>query len=501
MAADAELTQAPPLDHAAVRSIVVGILLAMLLAALDQTIVATALPTIGRDLGSPEQLPWVVTAYLLTSTAVTPLYGKLSDIHGRRLILLIGIGTFVAGSLACALARSMTVLIVARGFQGLGGGGLISLAQTIIADVVAPRERGRYQGYIAGVFVTSSVAGPVLGGFFAQHLHWSMIFWINLPLGLMAFLMTNRVLRRLPRHERPHRLDLLGAVVMVLATVMLLLALSWGGQRYPWGSAPVVLLILGSALMWLLFVLRLRTAREPLLPLPVILNPVVAAGTATACWAMGVFIGLSIYVPIYMQSVLRLSASASGLAMIALMGGTVTGATASGRVMMHVRHYRRLPVAGLIVAALGVLALALRPSGLPLAVIEVLLAAIGLGVGTVLPVTTVAIQNAVELHQLGTATASMNFFRSLGGAILVAAFGAILLGGIGADELAALRTTTSAAPPSLAGVFGWVFAAAAAGLVAAVGCLLTMAERPLRGRSPVPAAGGISRPGADDRTR
>jgi EmrB/QacA subfamily drug resistance transporter len=504
MAADAaELTQAPPLDHAAVRSIVIGILLAMLLAALDQTIVATALPTIGRELGNPEQLPWVVTAYLLTSTAVTPLYGKLSDIHGRRLILLIGIGTFVLGSLACALAPSMGVLIVARGFQGLGGGGLISLAQTIIADVVAPKERGRYQGYIAGVFVTSSVAGPVLGGFFAEHLHWSMIFWINLPLGAVAFVMTNRVLRRLPRHERPHRVDLLGALVMVLATVTLLLALSWGGQRYPWGSVPVIALILGSAGLWALFVLRLWTAMDPLLPLPVILNPVVAAGTATACWAMGVFIGLSIYVPIYLQSVLRLSASASGVALIALMGGTVTGATASGRVMMHVRHYRRMPLIGLIVATLALIALALRPAGLPLAAIEVLLLAIGLGVGTVLPVTTVAIQNAVELHQLGTATASMNFFRSLGGALLVAAFGAILLGGIGADQLESLRAAPAAAPapPSgVAPVFGWVFAAAAIGLVAAVACLLTMAERPLRARLPAPAVEGGNRSGVADRS-
>jgi EmrB/QacA subfamily drug resistance transporter len=481
----AELVHEPALDHAAIRSIVIGILLAMLLAALDQTIVATALPTIGRDLGDPEHLPWVVTAYLLSATAVTPLYGKLSDIHGRRLVLLVGIGTFVLGSLACALAPSMTVLIIARAFQGLGGGGLISLAQTIIADVVAPKERGRYQGYIAGVFVTSSVAGPVLGGFFAEHLHWSMIFWINLPLGLVAFLMTNRVLRRLPRHERPHRLDLLGAVLIVLATVMLLLALSWGGQRYPWGSVPVVGLLLGSVVVSVLFVLRLWTAIEPLLPLPVILNPVVAAGTATACWAMGVFIGLSVYVPIYLQSVLRLSASASGLAMIALMGGTVTGATVSGRVMMHVRHYRRLPVAGLIVAALAVLALALRPSGLPLVLVEVLLAAIGLGLGTMFPVTTVAVQNAVELHQLGTATASMNFFRSLGGAILVAAFGTILLSGIGAEGLTALRAAPTAATvalPALAGAFGWLFAAAALGLAAAGGCLLAMAERPLRGR-------------------
>ncbi len=234
------------------------------------------------------------------------------------------------------------------------------------------------------------------------------------------------------------------------------------------------------------------------MPLEVILNPVVAAGTATACCAMGVLIGLSVYVPIYLQSVLRLSASASGLAVVALMGGTVVGATISGRFMIHVRHYRRLPVGGLLIATLGVLVLAARPSGLSLTLVETALTAIGLGIGTVLPVTTVAIQNAVELHQLGTATASMNFFRSLGGAILVAGFGAILLGGIGADQLAALRTAAAgavAAPPGLAGAFGWLFLAAAFGLAAALGCLFTMAERPLRGQIAVPAAG----PGAGER--
>src|SRR5216684_7616320 len=191
-----------PLDHAAVRTIVLGILLAMLLGALDQTIVATALPTIGRELGNVEELSWVVTAYLLTATAVAPLYGKLSDIHGRRAMLLVAIGVFALGSIACALAPSMAVLVVARGLQGLGGGGLLSVAQTIIADVVPPLERGRYQGYIGVVFASSSIGGPVLGGFFAEHLHWSLIFWINLPLGLLAFLMTNSVLKRLPRYER-----------------------------------------------------------------------------------------------------------------------------------------------------------------------------------------------------------------------------------------------------------------------------------------------------------
>jgi EmrB/QacA subfamily drug resistance transporter len=490
------MADAPPptqLDHAAIRSIVVGILLAMLLAALDQTIVVTALPTIGRDLADLEHLPWVVTSYLLTSTAVTPLYGKFSDIHGRRITLLIGIGTFVLGSIACALAPNMLTLIVARAVQGLGGGGLISLAQTIIADVIPPKERGRYQGYIASVFVTSSVAGPVLGGFLAEHFHWSMIFWINLPIGAAAFLMTNSVLRRLPRHDRPHTLDLLGAVLMVLATVALLLALSWGGTRYPWSSWPVLGLIGASAFGWVLFCIRLLLAAEPLLPLSVVRNPVVATGTATACFAMGVFIGLSVYVPIYLQSLQGLTISGSGAALIGLMGGTVTGATISGRVMIHVRHYRRLPVVGLLVAAAALALLAARPDDLSLPLAECALVAIGLGIGTVLPVTTVAVQNAVAMHQLGTATASMNFFRSLGGAIVVAAFGAILLGIIGPEALAAVHVpgvsaAMAEANPALAEGFRWIFLASAAGLVIAVSCLLGMEERPLRGANRTPAA-------------
>ena len=309
-------TAATPLNHATIRSIVIGIMLAMFLAALDQTIVATAMPTIGRELRDLEHLPWVASAYLLSATAVTPLYGKLSDIHGRRSILLLGIGIFIVGSVACALASSMLVLILARGLQGLGGGGLISLAQTIIADVVAPRERARYQGWIASVFVTSSVAGPVLGGFFAEHLHWSMIFWINLPLGLFAFWMTSSALRHLPRHERPHRLDLIGALLIVLASVSLMLALTWGGTRYPWSSAPIVLLVMGAAVASVLFVARLLTAAEPLLPLAILLNPVVSRGTAAASFIMGTFIGLSIYLPAYLELMLGLTASGTGLALI-----------------------------------------------------------------------------------------------------------------------------------------------------------------------------------------
>ena len=479
MSAPTAISPSPPLDHAAIRSIIIGILLAMLLAALDQTIVATAMPTIGRDLGDVVHLSWIVTAYLLTSTAVTPLYGKLSDIHGRRKTMMVAIVMFMAGSFACALSRSMTTLILARGLQGLGGGGLISLAQTIIADVVSPKERARYQGYIASVFVASSIAGPVLGGFFAEHLHWSMIFWINLPLGLLAFRMTDRELRRLPRHEKPHRLDILGAALMVLATIALLLALTWGGAVYPWLSVPIVVLLVLSIGFWILFALRLMSAAEPLLPLSVLLNPVVSRGTIAACFTMGTFIGLTIYVPIYLEVALGFSASSTGLALIPLMVGVIIGATGAGRSMGFLKHYKRPPQIGLAVACAGVLTLAMLPAGLPLLVVETLLSVIGIGVGTVLPVTTVSVQNAVPLHQLGTATGSMNFFRSLGGAIVVAGFGAIVLGGHAGLTLNAL----SQGSPGLVGTFRWVFAAAGIGLALGLCALLTMEERPLRSGS------------------
>ncbi|MDQ0392551.1 MDR family MFS transporter [Labrys monachus] len=476
-----------PLSPHEVRSIIVGVLVAMLLAALDQTIVATAMPTIGRELGDFANLPWIVTTYLLTSTAVTPLYGKMSDIAGRRVTLLVAIAIFVIGSAACALAPSMLVLILARAVQGLGGGGLISLAQTIIADIVSPRDRPRYQGYIAGVFVTSSIAGPILGGFMAEKLHWSAIFWINLPLGLLAFAMTNSLLKKLPRHERPHRLDFLGAFLMILATVALLLALSLGGPRYAWTSAPILGLIGFSILFWIAFVVRLMKAPEPLIPAEVLANPVVSMGTAAACFGMGVFIGLTIYTPIYLQGVYGLTASQSGLALIPLMVGTVAGATFSGRLMARMIHYKRTPTIGLSVAAITLATVAAVPQGLPLVVFEILLAAASTGIGTLLPVTTVAIQNAVMPHQMGTATGAMNFFRSLGGAIIVAGFGAIVMGSVPADK-AATVTMDTLAPVLAAGgfdigmVFRWVFISATAGILVTLYSLVMMEERPLRTR-------------------
>lgn len=484
------LPAAPALTIPEIRLIIVGVLVAMFLAALDQTIVATAMPTIGRDLGDADLLPWIVSAYLLTATAVTPLYGKFADSHGRRLTMLVGITVFMVGSVACALAPSMPALIVARGLQGLGGGGLISLAQTIIADIVAPRERARYQIYIAGVYVSSSLAGPVLGGFFAQHLHWSAIFWINLPIGFLALAMTGRLLRKLPRHDRPHRLDVAGALLLIAATVTLMLVLSWGGVDYAWSSVPILSLAAASLLLWVLFGLRLGTAPEPLIPLSVLRNQVVFNGTLAASMAMGVFIGLTIYMPIYMEEVRGLTASRSGLALIPLMVGTVTGATISGRIMLNVAHYKRLPIFGLAAAIAGTLLLAAVAERLPLWALEVVLALISMGLGTILPVTTVAIQNAVPVHQLGTATATLNFFRQLGGAVLVAAFGAILVAaaahgeGTGAEIFAALIHSG----PALAPAFRWIFAATALGLLVSLFWLVRMKELPLRAQVNSPPA-------------
>src|ERR1700688_3302004 len=242
-----------PVDHATVRAIIVGIMLAMFLSALEQTIVAPALPTIGRSLSDVENLSWVVTAYLLSTTLATTLFGKLSDIYGRRALMLISISVFVLGSIACALAPTLWLLLAPRALQGLGGGGILPLAQTVIADILSPRERPLVQSYSSVMFMSASILGPVLGGFLTDYIHWSMIFWINLPLGVAALLMTNRALKRLPRHERPHRLDIFGAALMVAAAVALLLALSWGGSHYGWGSAPILGLLGLSTLMWGLF--------------------------------------------------------------------------------------------------------------------------------------------------------------------------------------------------------------------------------------------------------
>ena len=490
-------TPAKVLTHAEIRAIVVAIALAMLLGALDQTIVATALPTIGRHFADVENLSWVVTAYLLTGTAVTPLYGKLSDIHGRRILMVIAITVFIVGSVACALAPSMLALVLARALQGLGGGGLIALAQTIIADIVTPRERGRYQGYISAVFAISSVSGPVLGGFLTEHVDWSLIFWINLPLGLVALVACHIVLRRVPYRPRRHRLDLIGAALMMSGAVLLLLALTWGGRRFEWISAPIGGLLLGSALAWALFAWRLVAVREPFLPLTVLGNPVVRCAALAGACGMGALVGMTIFVPLYFEVVLHLSASQSGLALIPLMSGTVIASTVAGQAMGRVTHYKRMGLAGFFEAILAMAALAIWPGSMPTVLVIVMLAVAGLGIGLVFPITTVAMQNAVAAMQMGIATGASNFFRSLVSSVVVAVLGAIVIGGLGGTGEVALESLARvAAGHDLVTAFRFVFMAVALVLGFGLCFLIAMEEKPLRGPAAAAPVGETGAPAA-----
>lgn len=492
--------------HREILEVFSGVALAMLMAAMDQTVVATALPTMGADLGSLENLPWVVTAYMLASTATTPIYGKLSDLYGRKRILQIAIWLFLAGSLLCGLAQSMVQLIIFRGIQGLGGGGLMALAFTIIGDVVAPRERGRYQGYIGGVFALASVAGPLLGGIFTEALSWHWIFFINLPIGAAALVMTNRALGRLPTGIARPRIDYLGAALLMAAVTSLLFVISRGGTLVPWTSPAVLGLgTLGVALL-AVFVWHERRVAEPILPLKLFRIPVFAvANPIVAISAMTLFAGI-VFLPLHLQLVLGAGATASGLMLLPLVFGMTFGAVGGGRLIARSGRYKVFPIVGLGLAVAMYLVLGLvRPvAGDPLWSTLVLVP-LGVGLGLVMPVMTVAVQNAVDRRDLGAATASVGFFRSLGGSAGVALFGAVLswdvarrLSAAGLPDLdpravlehgtAVLDTLPAAAQAAalhaFAGAFETLFVLAAAlGLVSLV-LTLFLEELPLRSAKP-----------------
>ncbi|TGQ72790.1 MFS transporter [Mesorhizobium sp. M00.F.Ca.ET.186.01.1.1] len=472
-----------PLSESEKNAIIGGVLLSMLLAALDQTIVAPAMPTIARALGHAEYLPWIVTGYLLTATAMAPLYGKLSDVYGRRPTVYAAILIFLAGSLVSAMAPNMFVLIVGRAIQGAGGGGLFALAQTVIGDLVPPRERARYAAWIAGTWAVASIAGPLLGGTFAEHLHWSLIFWINIPLGIVAMAIINKPLRKLPVAARQHRIDGLGALLLIAATALLLLALNWGGSEYAWLSPEILGLLASSAIIWGAFALRLLRASEPLISLEVLSNPIVLAGTLSLFLLQAANIGLSVYLPVYLQSVIGLSASASGTALLGLMLGTVAGATFSGRTIPRFVHYKRIAMVGVAFAVLCLGILSLVAGHASLLVVEILTTCIGLGSGTTFPVATVSVQNAVDPKHLGVATGVMTFLRSLGSALGVAILGAVALGN-GLPLAGEGARTTGVATDAAA--FGMIFAAAVVMLILALLTLSLMPEKPLRGRSEAP---------------
>ncbi len=464
--------------------IIGGLSLAMFLGALNQTVVATALPTIGRALDDFENLSWVVIAYLLTSTLVAPLYGKLSDIYGRRGMMLVALGVFMAGSASSAVAPNMLMLIVARGLQGLGGGGIVPLTQSIIADAVPPRERGHYQAYTGSVWVIAGAGGPVLGGVIADHLHWSLIFWLNVPLGIVAALLSQRQLKRLPQHERSHKIDLTGAGLMMLSALALLLALTWGGTRFPWLSQQIITLVVAAAVLTAAFIWWVLHVAEPFLPVAVLNNPVMRVGTvATAC-TQGVNIGLTIFVPLYYELVHGLSASDSGLALIPIVMMTTPGSFLSGRAMLYLDRYKWVPILLLSLATAAVLWLVVDPL-MPVWAVATVMCLVGMGTGSSYPVVTVSIQNAVSHHQIGVAMGAMNFFRALASAFVVAVMGAIMLAHLGAAPArgaatAMVTVAQNATAEVLAHVFSIIFAVAAGFLLLGIAALVLMEERPLR---------------------
>lgn len=469
-----------PLNETEKNAIIGGVLLSMLLAALDQTIVAPAMPTMARLLGHAEYLPWIVTGYLLTATAVAPLYGKISDIYGRRPTVYAAILIFLAGSLVSATAPNMLVLVVGRAIQGAGGGGLFALTQTVIGDLVPPRERARYAAWISGTWAVASIAGPLLGGTFAEHLHWSLIFWINIPLGLLAMAIINNPLKKLPIAAKHHRIDGLGALLLVAATSLLLLALNWGGSEYPWLSPEILGLLACSAVFWSAFALRLMRAAEPLISLEVLGNPIVLAGTLSMFLLQAANVGLSVYLPVYLQSVVGLSVSQSGTALLGLMLGTVAGATFSARMIPRFFHYKRIAMIGTVfsILCLGVLSLVAGHASLLL--VEVLTTCVGLGTGTTFPVATVSVQNAVDRMHLGVATGVLTFLRSLGSALGVAMLGAVALG---YGLPLASEGTQPAGHIASAMPFVMIFLAAAAILLLSLITLWLMPEKTLRGHA------------------
>ncbi len=476
-----------------------GMMLATLLAALDQTIVATALPQIVSDLGGFDQLSWVVTAYLIASTVTIPLYGKLSDLYGRRRLMAASIVLFVAGSLLCAIAGSMTELVLARALQGLGAGGLIPLSQAAIADLFPPRERGRYLGFIGAMWAVAAVAGPLLGGTLTDHASWRWIFWINLPLGALALAV---VLRNMPAagERRHHAIDWTGGAVLSVGATALLLACAWGGTTYPWASAPVVLTGLGGVALVALFVAVERRAAEPLLPLHLFRIKDLTVATL-GCLVIGaVLFGVTVYVPVYVQSVLGASATASGVILMPMALTWVVVVFFVGQLITRTGRYKVFPLAGslLVLCGLGVLTqVDVDTSRL---VVGGALSLLGFGMGISLQPYLLAGQNAVGPGEIGVATSSMQFARSMGGSLAVAVLGALLANrlaaelasrlGSAADRVDVPRLLQGAErlPPAvlggtrgaLADALSVVFLATGMLAVAGVALAIALDERPLR---------------------
>lgn len=413
-------------SRAELRMVYSGLMMVIGLGALDQSIVATALPRIVSDLGGITKLSWVVTAYVLTSTATMPLYGKLSDQYGRKPMIFVAVSVFLLGSALSGLAHSMTQLILFRAVQGLGAGGFLPLAQITIGDLVSMRVRGKYQGLFASIFGVSSVTGPVIGGVITEDLSWHWIFYVNLPLGALALGMIWVALRR-PHERHGRRIDYAGAFLLMAATTLLLFALSLGGNAYAWDSPEIIGFAVATIATAVLFVIRERLAPEPILPLHLFSNRVFVIACLVLSLTFMAMMGAGTFFPVFFQLVLGVAPTHSGLLSGPFMAGIVTSSIIGGRLVSRTGRYKPIQLVGVSVAVLSFSALtagAWLGGGIP--AIEPALVTLGLGLGLVTPNMTIAVQNALGRADMGVGTASAAFFRSLGGVIGVAGSGAIM---------------------------------------------------------------------------
>ena len=466
-----------------------AIVLAMLPAVLDQTILATALPTIASDLGRLADVSWVVTAYVVAAAAAAPLWGKLGDRRGRKLMLETSLAIFLAASAACGITSSLWMLVVARGIQGAAAGGLMSLAQAAVGDLVSPRERGRYQGYIMATFAIAAGVGPLAGGLLVQHASWRWVFYVNLPLGALALAGLHL---RLPATEVPPargRIDLPGAGLLALATCALMLACIWGGQRYGWGSAAIVTLLAASAIAAAGLVFRTRRVKDPIVPLRLIADRTVALASAALFLSTATIFAITVFVPVYLQTTTGATPTQAGLLLIPMMAGITLSTNLAGRMIQRTGRYKIYPLAGLALIALALTVLALVAGHPSRVSTGIALAVFGVGFGMVGQVLIIAVQNTVDRRELGVAMAVTGFFRALGGAIAAAVLGAVFAARVGH----AGSGTLALAHVGRAAVIGGtraVFLAAAPLALLAFFAVLALKEVPLqgpgRGAPPVP---------------
>jgi EmrB/QacA subfamily drug resistance transporter len=491
----------PAFTHEQILRVVTGILLCILLAAIDQTVVVPAVPSIAADLNGFGHLSWIITAYLLTSTIATPIYGKLSDIYGRRALLLPAIVLFVAASMLCGFAQTLMQLIGARALQGLGGAGLMAMAQAAIADVVSPRERGRYQGYMAGTWGVASVAGPILGGWMTDVASWRWIFWINLPLGIAAYLLSSSALKMLPIKASKARIDYLGAALLAACTTAALLVLSWGGSEYDWASPTILGLSAMTVILLYLLIRQEKRDSEPLVPPRLFASNVFSRGVLMASINSGAMFGAVFLLPLYFQLIRGADASLAGTLIVPYLAANCIGAFTGGQIARRIGRVKRLMQIGLGGTTLGFSLLATVGADTHYGLTLVFMLVVGYGIGIVMPCSLVSIQNAAERRDVGAATGAFLFLRSMGGAIGSTLAGVVLAGRFaalnhasGVDtpiDLGALRSTAGAgaaldahthaiAEISLSGGFHAAFAACAVLALAAFAACWTMDDVALR---------------------